>query len=225
MGVVAPSSLVETTGADLGTTSYTGVIRDADERLAQIEARWKISTGMTDWPLPTQQAARNATGQLIGVDVPWLLAEHAAVAAEVEQLRTQLTEAAGQLANSDAALMLTADEVLACDATIEDLTAEVAMLRRQVVFDLGEIMRLEATNVPDAPSLIGAPCPESCGGQSWTGVDQAEGPGKVWKCDTCGRIVSQSVSNPGRDAPSQTHPWRHARTSEQVQAADDRRAL
>lgn len=39
-------------------------------------------------------------------------------------------------------------------------------------------------------------CAESCAGQSWTGVDQAEGPDKVWRCDTCGRIISQSVSNP-----------------------------
>jgi hypothetical protein len=39
-------------------------------------------------------------------------------------------------------------------------------------------------------------CAESCAGQSWTGVDQVDGPDKVWRCDTCGRIVSQNVSNP-----------------------------
>lgn len=39
-------------------------------------------------------------------------------------------------------------------------------------------------------------CIESCAGQSWTGIDQAWGTGKVWRCDTCGRIVSQDVSNP-----------------------------
>jgi hypothetical protein len=56
---------------------------------------------------------------------------------------------------------------------------------------------------PDVPSPV-EPCPDSCGGQSWTGVNTNYG--RRWRCDTCGRIVSQYVSNP-------------------MQAADDRRAL
>jgi len=49
-----------------------------------------------------------------------------------------------------------------------------------------------------------APCPDSCGGQSWTRADTSRG--KRWRCDTCGRIISRYVS----DA---------------VQAAVDRRSL
>jgi hypothetical protein len=49
-----------------------------------------------------------------------------------------------------------------------------------------------------------APCPDSCGGQSWTRVGTSRG-GR-WRCDTCNRIIPQFIS----DA---------------IQAADDRRAL
>jgi len=72
----------------------------------------------------------------------------------------------------------------------DSLRPEVQYLLRELV------LPLVTAAAPFIEAQVGLVCAESCAGQSWTGVDQAEGPDKVWRCDTCGRIVGQNVSNP-----------------------------
>jgi hypothetical protein len=68
----------------------------------------------------------------------------------------------------------------------------------------GSEQRPDHTGVIRDADEADVPCPDSCGGQSWTRVGTSRG-GR-WRCDTCRRIVPLFIS----DA---------------IQAADDRRAL
>jgi hypothetical protein len=85
-------------------------------------------------------------------------------------------------------------------AKIEQLTAERdeawATIAR-MTHDAGDwtitAAASELEREPDAPRLLGEPCPDSCGGQPWSWVGTSLG--RRWRCDTCGRIIPGFITH------------------------------
>jgi hypothetical protein len=76
------------------------------------------------------------------------------------------------------------DKILALEAGREERDATIERLTYDRNHPYGDVH-------PATPSVF---C--TCNGMdSWTGVDQApNGPNKVWRCDTCGRLIELSRS-------------------------------
>jgi hypothetical protein len=153
-----PSSPVETTEPLAGTTSYTGVIRGADE--ADECAHTALSL---IYRKERDEARDERDAALAKVKI-----EHGLIHLETGGAFVQAVCRCG---------------ALLCGAGIVSIPSMLA------------------AHIQEANAV---PCPDSCGGQSWTRVGTSRG--RRWRCDTCGRIISRYVT----DA---------------IQAADDRRAL
>jgi hypothetical protein len=180
----APSSPMETTAGLEQRPDHTGVIRPADE--AEDRPYVYAFAIYDDTRGPTPRVRR----VMALAD-----AEQAALTAEVERLELAI-------------------EGMATPRQLRvDLTAAHTEIRRMTA----QRNEAEATNTPHNDPEFGFdktaalsdpgwadPCLESCGGQSWTGVNTNYG--HRWRCDTCGRNISRYVT----DA---------------IQRADDRRSL
>jgi hypothetical protein len=230
----APSSPVETTGADSGTTSYTGVIRDADEadecahtalsliyRRERDEAREDcgFQKGLKDsikGELSTfirlrQEAldlvaGRDATiermGKVAADALDLLIKERDEALATIERVNVlhQESKSGGWCIQQEGGH----NEVWPCPTAVALTTNQLPVAPKLVVDAPNPRIPPPYTPKPVRSGPGGAPCPYSCSGQSWTGVDTSRG--RRWRCDTCGRVISRHVS----DA---------------IQAADDMRSL
>ena len=173
-----PSRPLGATEPLAGTTSYTGVIRPADEA-ESIYARSdsvRFNTYLDaiydsqDWVKFSSR--RRITEAVMAVAD----AEHADLPAEVERLAQRNLKQALTINRYQSIWDRLRDEIAEPDATIERLWAQLN----------------EATNTPHNDPEFG--------------FDK-----------------TAALSDPGEGR--QVHQWRHGRTAEQVQAADDRRAL
>lgn len=179
----APSSPVETTAASEQRPDHTGVIRPADAR----EARWLDA--LTGGPVSI--TLEKARGVILRACMAIADAENAALTTEVANLWRDWTHAQREVERLKA-------ERIEQGAPISVATSMQAI--GEAAIQAGNT----AASVMSAAFDKRSPCPNSCGGQSWTDVNTNYG--RRWRCDTCGRNISRYVT----DA---------------IQAADDRRAL